>query len=75
MTDNWQDIDSAPRDGTAILVYCPDADHPNIVLAHWREFVGSPDPGDWHDWWDDNAPSIDTTVTHWQPLPAPPVKP
>ena len=74
MTD-WQTIDSAPRDGTAILVYSPEAEEPQMMLVHWRAFVDDPDPGEWYDRWDDDAPSFDVTVTHWQPLPAPPGKP
>lgn len=68
----WQPIETAPKDGTPILVYSREASDPQIVLASWREYQGSPDDGGWYDWWDNNAPEIDATVTHWQPLPEPP---
>jgi hypothetical protein len=72
----WQAIETAPKDGTAILVYGPgllrEIDG-NCAVARWlvREFSAIP-------WWtvsdgkfgpyDLRGPS----PTHWMPLPPPP---
>lgn len=44
----WQDIESAPRDGTPILLYRPASQSPNsrwatIILAAWVRFDGEDD--------------------------------
>jgi hypothetical protein len=54
---SWQPIETAPRDGTVILVYAPGL----FQTAAWVD-------GYWttacENWLDD--------VTHWMPLPEPP---
>lgn len=63
--EGWRPIESAPEDGTA-------------VLLGWSD--GTPDPigvGRWHDaelgeWISDEASSFTSQPTHWQPLPPPP---
>lgn len=60
----WQDIDSAPKDGTIILL-----GHPEAVFDGW-----------WHSasnaWIDGERNMYDDYCeyepTHWQPLPEPP---
>lgn len=56
----WQSIETAPKDGTLILVY--DGSEPMTVT--WEEFFG----------WQDNARGSywGFTATHWMPLPEPP---
>jgi len=57
----WREIESAPKDGTCILVgVAGDADSTRLV---W-----------WQDWgkWFDGVSSLDDPPTHWRPLPAPP---
>ena len=67
----WLPIESAPRDGTAFLGYCPTrggyvADQRYIVV-YWSGWGG----GTW-------SPTIgrshfaESEITHWQPLPPPP---
>jgi hypothetical protein len=65
----WQPIESAPKDGTAVLIFVPDMgnwpDRPTIVTAFWNGGLG----------WCDNAMVGCQTYgrpTHWMPLPAPP---
>jgi hypothetical protein len=61
----WQPIDTAPKDGTAILIH-PAAGEMRVV--HWRI-----DRGYWStDSWDDGGYDADMHPTHWMPLPPPP---
>ena len=66
----WKPIDSAPKDGTVVIV--PGG------IAHWRV---SPSPIDQmknvEGWWTltgEEYPGrpIEWEVTHWMPLPSPP---
>lgn len=63
----WQPIETAPKIGPDILVYCP---HGQYVVC-WGG-------GEYLDWWyvDDNKfgpyPLRGAAPTHWQPLPPPP---
>lgn len=69
MCNKWLTIDSAPKDGTAILLHgllhqpSIDAGTPETVMGHWTEYNG----GGWV--W--HGP-LAITFTHWMPLPAPP---
>jgi hypothetical protein len=67
--DGWRGIESAPKDGRRILVWCP----------HGQYVVFWPDPHDHEvDWWHvtDNKngpyPLRGGSPTHWRPLPPPP---
>jgi hypothetical protein len=65
----WQPIETAPKDGTRILAYCPN--HPDVGsitrVTWWRQakdghgFIG------WGEFNEQYWPP-----THWMPLPAPP---
>lgn len=78
---DWQPIETAPKDGTSVLVgrwFTKTANgYPPKWLSDLGEYEQSADsseygPGwDWRWWsnWDDGQP------THWMPLPAPPVTP
>ena len=85
--EGWQGIESAPRDGTSILVWRDDWDEP--VMARWVCFYdyltdveieasGLDDEAlakaDWHaaDYMQGCRLESDTTPTHWMPLPEPP---
>jgi hypothetical protein len=58
----WKTIDSAPKDGTYILL----VDQGNYLLARWRRNA----------WWSQLTNSGRAIVwheaTHWMPLPPPP---
>lgn len=54
----WQPIKTAPKDGTEVLVYAG-----GFFVAYWNG--RSWDDGDFYDHIDD--------VTHWMPLPDPPI--
>lgn len=70
----WKTIDSAPRDGTRILIAGGTfelgwddqiiADHIEIAFWHTDHWHGP--EANAHDEWQKHRP------THWQPLPAPP---
>lgn len=63
----WQPIETAPKDGTPVLLYEPSED-PTVHVAEWGI-------GDWH--LCDFDPGYDlvqraVNPTHWMPLPEPP---
>jgi hypothetical protein len=71
---DWQPIDTAPKDGTEILLF----DGEVVTVGGWISEVdqgadyegqGLIAPGWWSLALKDNKP------THWQPLPPPPVTP
>lgn len=57
----WQTIDSAPKDGTRILLYAPAH---LIMLGGWGGHGRYSGP----DWYSNGVP-LTTPPTHWQPLP------
>jgi len=68
----WQPIAIAPRDGTDIIVFSPEADDSyNVFTAHCLE--GPPGEFDWYDACKAASSPIDVALTHWMPLPLPPV--
>lgn len=58
----WQDISTAPRDGTGILAKLPDSDMPHTV-KFWR--------GRWVLAWDHHGLVGWDEPTHWMPLNLP----
>lgn len=63
----WQDIKTAPKDGTKILLSCPArrGEYPGVVeKCYWH--VWGHASGKWWDWVCPDKP------THWMPLPSPP---
>ena len=61
-TNNWQPIETAPRDGTEILVWRTRLQRACVAwwFGRWWDISGR------DMWGDENQP------THWQPLPGPP---
>ena len=62
----WQPIETAPKDGTQIDVWCPDADDGYRVADAWVDHAGN-----WRCCFDNNVRWA-RQPTHWQPLPVPP---
>lgn len=67
----WQPIETAPKDGTAVLLHIahPLPEAPNMVIGRWGIYTlpsGRRDTG-WF-WYG----SVAGAPIHWQPLPAPP---
>ena len=77
-SNGWRPIESAPRDGTAILTvvagFIPD-------VRQWVEFAGkaqfSPDPEQFmeEDHFSQYFEGTEYRPTHWMPLPSPPATP
>ncbi|WP_165909515.1 DUF551 domain-containing protein [Shinella sp. JR1-6] len=64
--DQWQPIETAPMDGTSILV--AEAVRPGVDMVSWK---GGKKHGAWHTE-DGSASYVEGFFTHWQPLPAAP---
>jgi hypothetical protein len=59
----WQPIETAPKDGTKIIVYRPNAEYQPIVgVDYWSKELGNV-------WANSNE---HRQPTHWMPLPEPP---
>lgn len=81
---NWQPIETAPRDGTPILIWQPDADAYFGPRNSWRNKHADPMQyfddarwaiGYWRPWPNGGWGNRNATVvnpTHWMPLPPPP---
>lgn len=75
MDGEWLSIESAPRDGTPVLIFVPAytrehlGDFPAVMqVAHWyeSEFRAAA-------WTETHGEGYETyEPTHWQPLPSPP---
>ena len=67
-TSVWQPIDTAPKDGTSVLIAFVEKGHPQKPFVGEAEFRGT----GW--WWpnDYEGGCITPAPTHWMPLPDPP---
>jgi hypothetical protein len=63
----WQPIETVPKDGTAVLIYCPTENC--IVSSRWRQ---DGDDGRWYGTDPMGRLNWIQLPTHWMPLPAPP---
>jgi len=61
----WQPIETAPNDGTAVLLWCQPTKDDAYAIQGWYE--GGVFDRRWYD-----AYSEEVKPSHWQPLPAPP---
>jgi hypothetical protein len=63
LVPQWQDIETAPKDGTFILAFGNGvAIHNCHYIAEWSEGDG----------WICSYSDVDVTPSHWMPLPNPP---
>lgn len=62
----WQPIETAPRDGTTVLLYAPGWDSPKTGWTYGKD--------DWQDCPYSHKGSENYLPTHWMPLPAAPAK-
>jgi Protein of unknown function (DUF551) len=65
----WRPIETAPKDGTLVLLYVPGSAIMEIVFGRY-DIDG--DDGDWLMDWGNQGTVIDIPVTHWMPMPEPP---
>lgn len=71
MSDQWQDISTAPKDGTVVDLYCRDIGR--VAYCVWGEAVHGSHPG--NQVWvraGRRSDMVKCTPTHWMPLPSPP---
>lgn len=72
----WRSIETAPKDGTRVLLFSPSYegnDGGDMVIARWVPPRGSGQCGDFV--WEivlDAGTMAESIPTHWMPLPAPP---
>ena len=62
MNGNWQPIETAPKDGTTILVFPAWDTPPRSGECRWRE-------GSRKQWWYNLGYWIPHKPTHWMPMP------
>jgi hypothetical protein len=65
MNKQWRPIQTAPKDGSWILVFDPITEAPQRWVVSWCEFEGDPDGGSWIG---TDLATI-TEPTAWMPLP------
>ena len=65
----WRTIDSAPKDGTSILLFCPGEG--GINVGHWSESLWVDQGGAWIIY-EARSDTIVLNPSHWQSLPPPP---
>ena len=69
----WEPIETAPRDGTAILLWGPPQGGDEATLAVAEYHVESDGFAGWETGHTDNKRIyLHHRVSHWMPLPAPP---
>jgi hypothetical protein len=66
-SNNWEDIETAPKDGSLILLYGGffSAGKPSVRIGRW---TGVRQPT----WRDEALGNYPREPTHWMPLPLPP---
>lgn len=72
---DWKTIDSAPRDGTSILVYSSIGNPVTMEGVVIAEFWEHQQIDDGNEWWSVSHDGLGTTCfnpTHWMQLPEPP---
>ena len=62
--EQWQPIDTAPKDGTNIFVYCGPNNDPMWAVAYWADEV-------WNVWFEDESDFGTDWPEYWMPLPPP----
>ena len=78
MSDEWQPIETAPKDGTWVLLSGGDcgqeSDDPSCVSGQWTTYLnGGQCEGHWQfAWFDGGYYGWYDDPTHWMPLPNPP---
>ena len=67
MMSDWKPIETAPKDGTSVLLWRTNIDGSDgrVTVGSWHETYGG-------SWWDEGMEYTFDHMTHWRPLPAPP---
>lgn len=73
-SDEWQPIATAPKDGTRIFVMGAPPEWLFPIVVEWDDLLDNGCSA----WWRHSDPSldalygVDSSITHWRPLPPPP---
>ena len=67
----WQLIDTAPKDGTRIILYRPSQEDETPVIGRWERPASGQRRGQWDYPYENN---YKPHPTHWMPLPEPPTE-
>lgn len=59
----WRPIESAPKDGTVLMLWIPEYKY-GVAFGYWSETL--------KEWLDDEDGCAIKEPSHWMPLPAPP---
>lgn len=68
----WQTMDTAPRDGTRILIASGNDDQPDVVFWDAAYADGGFYQNSATAWLNGSSEQMDVDPTHWMPLPTPP---
>ena len=68
--DEWKPIETAPKEGPAYLVHCPERLNTYVVL--WNRWE---DVGGWVHFGGGSRVALNETPMKWRPLPADPLPP
>lgn len=71
----WQLIETAPKDSTSILIYCPRSERKPVFEAWWAIAFEGSHQGHWQTPIGPNGRGytiLETSPTHWMPLPVVP---
>ena len=66
----WQPIETSPRDGTIVILFS--ADENMVDAGYWSSLIDSSPPAGWFETTGGDHWHLGD-VTHWMPMPAPPV--
>lgn len=65
----WQQIETAPKDGTTVVVYDPTLNFDRVTMAAWDRDEAT----EGGQCWREDSHNFDRlNPTHWMPLPSPP---
>lgn len=71
----WQPIETAPRDGTEVLVWCS-RNNEMYVCVYYKKADDDKAPSPWlyavSDYYQTDPYHVVSNPTHWMPLPPPP---
>jgi len=67
----WKTINSAPKDGTMILIWCPIMAGEKMHIVRWNGMRGK---FPWEDPAGESSAIAANMPTHWMPLPLPPAE-
>lgn len=73
--NGWLPIETAPKDGTEVILYAPDDGVYSGWFDTWDDFmISKKNISGWVTDWNDEFQVANNCIdpTHWQPLPEPP---